>query len=102
MYAYSMMAGIAYLVDGQCERAVEFLLRSIAENRTYTSARRVYVIALVLCGRVTEAQQAAEEALRFEPGLTVAGFLRRYPGSSSEHAPLFCDALAQAGIPLRE
>jgi hypothetical protein len=38
--------------------------------------------------------------LELEPGLTVAGFRRRYPGSDSPHADLFCDALARAGIPL--
>ena len=34
-----------------------------------------------------------------EPGLTVTGFLRRYPGSASSHADLFCDALARGGVP---
>ena len=37
MYAYSGIAGMAYLVDGQYERAIECALRSLRENRTYTS-----------------------------------------------------------------
>jgi len=100
MYAYSTIAGMAYLADGQYERAIECALRSLRENRTYTSAYRLLAIALVLAGREDEARASARRLLVLEPGLTVAGFRRRYPGSASPHADLFCDALARAGIPL--
>jgi TolB-like protein len=100
MYAYSGNAAMAYLVDGQYERAIECALRALRENRTYTSAYRQLAIALVLAGREDEAWAPARRLLELEPGLTVAGFRRRYPGSGSPHADLFCDALARAGIPL--
>ena len=100
MYAYSGNAAMAYLVDGQYERAVECALRSLRENRTYTSANWQLIMALVLAGREDEARASARRLLELEPGLTVAGFRRRYPGSDSPHADLFCDALARAGIPL--
>jgi TolB-like protein/DNA-binding SARP family transcriptional activator len=100
MYAYSGNAAMAYLVDGQYERAIECALRSLRENRTYTSAYRQLAIALVLAGREDEARAPARRLLELEPGLTVAGFRRRYPGSASPHADLFCNALARAGIPL--
>ena len=100
MYAYSGNAAMAYLVDGQYERAVECALPSLRENRTYTSANRQLIMALVLAGREDEARASARRLLELEPGLTVAGFRRRYPGSDSPHADLFCDALARAGIPL--
>jgi TolB-like protein/DNA-binding SARP family transcriptional activator len=100
MYAYSNIAGMAYLIDGQYERAIECALRSLRENRTYTSAYRLLVIALVLASRGDEARVSARRLLELEPGLTVSGFRRRYPGSGSPHADLFCDALARAGIPL--
>jgi TolB-like protein/DNA-binding SARP family transcriptional activator len=99
MYAYNAYASIAYLVDAQYERAIECALRSLRENRTYTAAYRQLVIALVLAGRVDEARASARRLLELEPGLTVAGFRRRYPGSASPHAELFCDSLARAGIP---
>jgi hypothetical protein len=54
----------------------------------------------VLAGRQDEATARARRLLDLEPGLTVAGFRLRYPGSASPHADLFCDALARAGIPL--
>jgi TolB-like protein/DNA-binding SARP family transcriptional activator len=100
MYAYSGIAAMAYLADGQYERAIECALRSLRENRTYTSSYRQLVMALVLAGREHEARASARRLLDLEPGLTVAGFRRRYPGSASPQADLFCDALAQAGIPL--
>jgi TolB-like protein/DNA-binding SARP family transcriptional activator len=100
MYAYSGIAGMAYLADGQYERAVECALRSLRENRTYTHAYRLLVIALVLAGREDEAHASSRRLLDLEPGLTVAGFRRRYPGSASPHVDLFCDALARAGVPL--
>jgi TolB-like protein/DNA-binding SARP family transcriptional activator len=99
MYAYNAYASIAYLVDGQYERAIECALRSLRENRTYTAAHRLLVIALVLADREHEAQVSARRLLELEPGLTVTGFRRRYPGSASPQADLFCDALATAGIP---
>jgi adenylate cyclase len=100
MYAYSSVAGLAYLADGQYERASECNLRSLRENRTYTSAYRLLAIALVLAGREDEGRALARRLLELEPGLTVAGFRRRYPGNASSHANLFCDALARAGVPL--
>jgi adenylate cyclase len=100
MYAYSGNAAMAYLVDGQYERAIECALRSLHENRTYTAAYRLLVMGLVLAGREDEARASARRLLELEPGLTVASFRRRYPGSASPQADLFCDALARAGIPL--
>jgi len=102
MYAYSSVAGMAYLADGQYERAIECNLRSLRENRTYTSAYRLLAIALVLASREDDARALARRLLELEPGLTVAGFRRRHPGSASPHADLFCDALARAGIPLSD
>ncbi|MGH7065837.1 MAG: BTAD domain-containing putative transcriptional regulator [Stellaceae bacterium] len=102
MFAYNSYAAMAYLVAGQYERAIECALRSLQENRTYTSAHRQLVIALGLAGRESDARASARRLLDLEPGLTVAGFRRRYPGSASSHAELFCDALTRAGIPSGE
>jgi TolB-like protein/DNA-binding SARP family transcriptional activator len=99
MYAYSGNAAMAYLADDQHERAIECALRSLRENRTYTAAYRLLVIALVLAGREQEARASARRLLDLEPGLTVEGFRRRYPGSASPHADLFCNALMRAGVP---
>lgn len=99
-YAYNSVAGMAYLSDGQYERAVEFGLRSIYENKSYTSAYRLLVIALVLAERDEEAKVQAHQLLKMEPTLTVERFRNRYPGNASAHADMYCEALATAGIPL--
>jgi TolB-like protein/DNA-binding SARP family transcriptional activator len=102
IYAYSMIASIAYLVDGQTDRAIECAIRSISENGTYTSAHRILVIALEIAGRHSDAELAAYDLKKLEPSLTVERFRRRYPGSDSAHAAVFCDALAKAGIPMQD
>src|SRR5262249_27637221 len=89
----------AYLVDAQYERAIECALRSLRENRTYTHAYRLLIMALALTGREDEAQTSARRLLELEPGLSVASFRRRYPGSDSRHADVLCDALPRAGVP---
>ncbi|MGC2411385.1 MAG: BTAD domain-containing putative transcriptional regulator [Stellaceae bacterium] len=100
MYAYSAIAGVAYFADGQYERAVECGLRSLRENRTYTTAYKLLIAALVLAGRELEARLQAHQLLKLEPGFTVENFRRRSPGSAAPHGELYCDAFARAGVPL--
>jgi adenylate cyclase len=83
MFAYNSVAAMAYLADGQYERAIEYARQSLRENRTYTGAYRQLVMALVLAGREDEAETSARQLLELEPDLTVEGFRRRYPGSGS-------------------
>jgi TolB-like protein len=99
MYAYNVIAGMAYLADGQYDRAIECALHSIRENWTYTSAHRLLVMAYQLAQRTDEARRAAHQLMNLEPGLTVELFRERYPGSAMPHANLYCDALASAGVP---
>lgn len=101
MYAYSSVTGVAYLVEGQYERAIESQLRALSENRTYTSAYRMLIISLVLAEREDEARSAANLLLHLEPDLTVERFRTQYPmGSENPQAALYCNALARAGVPL--
>jgi len=98
MYAYSGTAGVAYLADGQYERAIEYALRSLRENKTYTSSHKVLVIACQLAGQEEQARRAVYELLKLEPDLTVEQFRKRHP-SLSPRTELYCDTLARAGIP---
>jgi tetratricopeptide (TPR) repeat protein len=99
MYAYSGIAGMAFLADGQYERAIECALRCMRENETYTHAYRLLAIAAQLTGREEQARDAVRALLKLEPDLTVERFRKRYPGSASPHADGYCDALAGAGVP---
>jgi len=100
-YFSNAVAGMAYLTDAQYERAIECAYRALRDNRKYTAAHRLLVIALMLAGRSAEAHSAAHQLLTIEPSVTVEGFRARYPGGGSPHAGFYCDALAEAGIPLR-
>jgi len=98
MYAYSGMAGVAYFADGQYDRAIEWALRSLRENKTYTSSHRLLVAAYQLAGQKEQARYAVEELLKLEPELTVDQFRKRNP-SISPIVDLYCEALARAGVP---
>ncbi|MBV8451974.1 MAG: hypothetical protein JOZ29_06825 [Deltaproteobacteria bacterium] len=99
MYAYTSNAGMAYLADGQYDRSVEYALRSVRENKTFTSAYRTLVMASQLAGKAEQARRTVHHLLQLEPGLTVAKFRDRYPGSVAPQTELYCDALARAGVP---
>jgi TolB-like protein/tetratricopeptide (TPR) repeat protein len=99
MYVYSAIAAMAYLADGQYDRAIEYALRSVRENKTYTSAYRTLVMASQLAGKAEQARRTVDHLLQLEPGLTVAKFRDRYPGSAAPQTELYCDALARAGLP---
>jgi TolB-like protein/DNA-binding SARP family transcriptional activator len=99
MYAYSCSANIAYLADRQYERAVEFGLRCIRENRSYTSGYRMLIPALVQAGREAEARVQAHQLLTLQPAFTAELFRRRFPGSASPLGELCGEALVRAGIP---
>jgi TolB-like protein/DNA-binding SARP family transcriptional activator len=100
-FAYSGIASMAYLADGQYERALEFALRCRRENPSYTHAHRALIFALVLAGREQEAQIPAHQLLLLEPSFTVQEFRRQSPVGAGPLGDICCDALRRAGIPLR-
>jgi TolB-like protein/DNA-binding SARP family transcriptional activator len=102
MCAYSASASLAYLADGRYDRAIEFAMRSIRENRSYTAAYKLLIPALVLAGREAEARGPANQLLMLEPGLTVNQFKRRFPGGGREIGERCSEALAIAGVPVSE
>jgi TolB-like protein len=99
MYFSNIIAGMAYLTNAQYDRAIEYAYLSLRENRSYAAAHRLLVIGLVLAGRLKEAHSAAHRLITLEPGITVEKFRNRYPGVGDPRAALYCDALAEAGVP---
>jgi TolB-like protein/DNA-binding SARP family transcriptional activator len=97
--AYSGSASLAYLADHQYERSIEFALRSIRENQSYSGAYKLLIPALVMAGRKKEAQAPVQQLLRLEPEFTVEQFRRRFPGGSWEIGALCAEGLAKAGVP---
>jgi TolB-like protein/DNA-binding SARP family transcriptional activator len=99
MYAYSSIASLAYLTNGQLDRAADFALRSVQENKAYTTAQKLVVMSLGMAGRESEARGSVEELLRLEPRFTVEQFRERSPTNGSSLGAAYCDALARAGLP---
>jgi TolB-like protein len=99
--AYSVSACMAYLAAGQSDRAIEFALRSIGDNRGYTSPYKLLIVAYALEGREAEARGPIQQLLQLEPAFTVERFRHRFPGSAWPIGEICCDALARAGVPLR-
>ena len=99
MYMFTSIAGTAHAVAGRYDDAINLCRRSLRQNRMFASTHRILTLSLALSGHEGEAREAAAELLRVEPGLTVSGFLRRYPGSASAHAKTFASALSFAGVP---
>ena len=102
VHAYSGGASLAYLADSQYARAIEFALRSIRENPSYSSAYKLLIAALALAGRETEARSPVRRLLLLEPGFTVDQHRHRFPGRGTPFADLYCEALAAAGVPLSD
>lgn len=100
MYAFTGVAGVAFLADGQYERAVECGLRCVRENKTYTSAYKLLLIALALAGRAAEVQAPLRQLMDLDPEFTVNGFRKQFPGGGFAHGELYCDALSRIGVPL--
>jgi TolB-like protein len=100
-YFFNTINGMAYLIDGEYERAIECGYLTLQENRRYTAGHRLLVLGLMLAGRSDEGRTAGRRLLAAEPGITVESFRARYPGAGKPHTELYCKALAEAGVPLR-
>jgi adenylate cyclase len=99
IYYFTSAAGMANLIGGCYERAIELSSQSLRENRLHTPTLRTLAAALVLSGRIGEAQETVRTLRELEPGLTVGAFRTRYPGRDSPQAERFAAALQAAGLP---
>ena len=99
-YYYDSLAATAALSAGQYPRAIELANRSLKANRTHTSSYRALAISQYFAGQHEAARTAVSALLRFEPKLTVSGFLLRYPGSEMTHSRDYAQALSASGLPM--
>jgi tetratricopeptide (TPR) repeat protein len=98
-YYFNSLAGMANLIAGCYERAIELSTRSLRENRLHTPTLRTLAAALVHSGRLSDAQETMRRLRELEPGLTVSALRARYPGRDSPQAADFATALQAAGLP---
>lgn len=96
--SFSGGASMAYLADGQYDRAAEFALRCVRENRGYTSGYKLLIMALTLGGHDAEARPHLNRLLLLEPDFTVTRFRDRFPGTPGPLADRCSEALKRAGV----
>ena len=94
------VAGLAFLLNEEPERAIEMLERARAEAPRVDDTYALLAAAYVRVGRSDEARSAVAEARHLFPGINVSiyritlGYFR-----SSEDLALILDAMQEAGLP---
>jgi TolB-like protein/class 3 adenylate cyclase/Tfp pilus assembly protein PilF len=99
IYYFTSQAGLANLIAGHYDRAIELSTRSLRENRLHTPTLRTLAAALALSGRRKEAREAIAHLRELEPTLTAGAVGARYPGRDSPQAARLIGALVDAGLP---
>lgn len=99
LYYFYSLASTANMVAGRYERAIDFALRSVRENRLHTPSLRTLAVSQVLAGRTHDARTTVTKLRSLEPDLTTTSFKARYPGRDSPQTTLFTEALLAAGLP---
>jgi tetratricopeptide (TPR) repeat protein len=101
MCAYSAVAGMAYLADAQYDRALECGLRSMGENRRYSAAYKLIILALTLSDRKEAALPYLDQLFAIEPGFSVERYRQIFPGSNTSTGRLYCDAFTKVGVSVK-
>ncbi len=96
---YDALSAGAHLSNGNPAEALRLADRSIATNDRHLSTLRIKIGALHGLGRAEDAQIAARELLRRQPGFRVDDYLRNHPSASFRIGRQMATALRAAGIP---
>lgn len=100
-YYYESLAGLAALAAGELQLALDLSASSLRANRLHTSTHRTLAIAQQRLGLFDEARATVGEMMRIEPGFTVDGYRRRFPGGDIDFARDNALQLLAAGAPAR-
>ncbi|WP_022720266.1 winged helix-turn-helix domain-containing protein, partial [Rhodopseudomonas sp. B29] len=73
-FAFGALA-ICEIADRRFKEAVTWAERALAQNRRFTVALRVLIVALIQIGEPTRAREAAQRLIQLEPDFTVSGFM---------------------------
>ena len=97
-FAAGAMA-ICAVAEDDLAGAIGWAEKALTQNRRFTVALRVLIVALVGTGQLARATEIARQLLQVEPNLTVSGFLARIPFPVRTMATTYADALRAAGVP---
>jgi TolB-like protein len=90
---------ICAVLDQNFAEAVAWADKALAQNRRFTVALRVLIVALERTGEHERATQTARELLKVDPEFTISGFLARIPFPVQSMSRTYLETLRAAGVP---
>ena len=97
-YTFSFFMGLAHFAAGRYDVAVEWLQRSRRQEPSYYAPYRVLASSYAQLGRLEEAREVMKEALRLEPGLSIARIELDFAGADPSLVERYFDGLRKAGL----
>ena len=97
-YYYNFMA-MAYRIDGQYEKAIEFAKKGISSDHSQLTPYVTMAISYSLLNQIEKANKAIEYVLKIDPKLTVNNYTALMPYKRKESVDEVADALRKAGMP---
>jgi adenylate cyclase len=97
-YYYNFMA-MAYRIDGQYEKAIEFAKKSISNDPDQLMPHVTSAVAYSLLNEIEKAKMTMKEVLKIDPKLTVENYTALMPYNRKENVEEVAYALRKAGMP---
>jgi adenylate cyclase len=97
---FDALTASAHLTAQNYDQAVAHASRAIAGNVMHLSAHRCLVIAQVLRGDVSSAQNNAQRLMALAPHFTVSAYLNNFKDKQFKLGETFAQALSRAGVPM--
>ena len=97
-YVFQAGLGMAYMFLHNWPIAIDWLRRSLSNNRHFAPAYRYLVVCLVQSGRIAEAREVVCELTRLDP-LSGVGRAQMIALRDEEPKRLYVESLRQAGLP---
>ena len=98
-YYFDGFASWALLAAAEHERAEQFALASLRDNREHVPNYLILTLAQALGGRMDAACATAKGLMQRMPHFSVSRYVKGYPGGPNAQAHRFGDALRAAGLP---
>ena len=90
---------MAYRIDEQYEKAIEFAKKSLSGNPDQLSPYLTLVASYSFLNRTEEAHKSAKEVLRIDPNFSLDYLSKSLPYINQEATDSYIELLRKAGLP---